>query len=240
MNFIHKYYPIFSYFAEQLGEPLEWWADKKVFDFGGNSGNVLRDPRSTIQPKNYCCLDIMQAGLEKGKQDYPDGKWLHYNRYNLLYNFDGNRDEPFPIFEEQFDVILVFSVLTMTPFSEMKRTINEELLPLLKPGGVLMNTYLSTATEIPIRVFTRKGFGDVEKFAKQSATLDHFYMVGGNEMVLSEEGLSREHEVSMLSYYSDDFIKANFPNWEIQSFVCDGRCVADQLQHCMIYRSMPA
>ena len=55
----------FTYFSEQVGERL--WQGKNVLDFGGNIGNILRDPNSTIDEERYWCLDVVQESIERGR-----------------------------------------------------------------------------------------------------------------------------------------------------------------------------
>src|SRR5262249_50398629 len=54
----------FTYFSEQLRETM--WGRKNVLDFGGNIGNILRDPNSTIDPERYWCLDVDKDAIEQG------------------------------------------------------------------------------------------------------------------------------------------------------------------------------
>ena len=46
MPHISQKYGQFQYFDIQLGHPV--WRGKYVIDFGGNAGNILKDPASTI------------------------------------------------------------------------------------------------------------------------------------------------------------------------------------------------
>jgi len=56
----------FTYFSLQLGE--KDWRGKNVLDFGGNIGNMLRDPNCTIDHERYWCLDVVAESIEKGKE----------------------------------------------------------------------------------------------------------------------------------------------------------------------------
>jgi len=241
-NYIHTYYPIFRYFSTHLGKPLEWWEDKRVLDFGGNCGNTLRDPTCTIQHQNYHCLDISKVALEIGKQDFPDANWHHYNRFNVTYNYTGNKNEPFPVFDNLFDVILIYSVFTSTSKEEMCRTVNEELLPLLKPGGILMNTYLSLDSPWPFSIFLRKKLYNNSKLMsavrEKAEGKDYFYLAGADTILSTEEELLSSNQEWILSFYKDDVIQQLFPKCEIKPFLLEPAGLqTDLIHHCIIMRT---
>lgn len=140
MNYVHPYSPIYSYFDSQLSQPA--WEQMNVLDFGGNVGNLLKDPKCKLPARNYTCLDVDQAPLEQGRELFPEARWIYYNRFNAVYNNQGNDQEQLPHFEEKFDVILAFSVFTHTPESEMLLTVRDQLIPLLRAGGRLAFTFI--------------------------------------------------------------------------------------------------
>ena len=79
MTFISRRSGQFTYFALQLGESM--WRGKDVLDFGGNIGNILKDPNSTIDEERYWCIDVGKEAVEMGRRSYPKSHWLSYNRY---------------------------------------------------------------------------------------------------------------------------------------------------------------
>lgn len=234
---IHKYYPTFSYFAYQLGKPLEWWTDKNVLDFGGNNGNVLRDPCCTIKPENYHCLDISSAAILQGQLDFPSAHWHHYNRFNVAYNFNGNKNEPFPIFNNKFDVILIYSVFTSTSKTEMVRCINEELLPLLTSTGILINTYLSLDDPRVLNGFLNKGSLsriDRDNIRAEIVEKDYFYLVENKTILTTEEEFLNHPQTWMLSFYRNATIQGLFPGCEIKPYVSNKVGRTDLIHHAMI------
>jgi hypothetical protein len=237
MSHIQQYYPIFSYFADKIDQPLDWWTDKKVLDFGGNHGNVLRDPTCTIKHKNYHCLDISLSAIEKGKEDFPNAHWYHYNRFNIAYNFNGNKDEPFPIFKDKFDIILIYSVFTSTSKTEMVRCINEELLPLLSSDGILINTYLSLDDSLPLNAFLHKRCltRSVSNIIRnQVSDKEYVYLMDNNTIIESEEEFLKHNQSWSLSFYRDDKIKQLFPTCEIKPFQKNIRGRTDLIHHTML------
>jgi len=51
MTFTSTRFNQFTYFSTQLGDTN--WSGKNILDFGGNVGNILRDPNATIEPERY-------------------------------------------------------------------------------------------------------------------------------------------------------------------------------------------
>lgn len=134
-------WPCWTYFNKVLDQPD--WTELKILDFGGNWGNFLRDPDCSARPQNYWCLDVDQNAIKLGKQDFPQAHWLHYNRWNQRYNPQGNYDEPFPVIDMQFDLILAYSVFTHTSREDMVVTVNRDLMPLLHRKGKCVLTFLT-------------------------------------------------------------------------------------------------
>src|ERR687895_1207799 len=56
----------FAYFDRQLQHPD--WSGKKVLDFGGNVGNILLDPKCTIEPANYWSIDVSRDAIAEGRR----------------------------------------------------------------------------------------------------------------------------------------------------------------------------
>src|SRR5258706_6105048 len=103
----------FTYFSQQVGEAI--WSGKNVLDFGGNVGNILRDPNSTIDEERYWCLDVVQESVERGRALYPAAHWLFYDRLSFFFNPHGRPGLPLPKLGEKFDYLVAYSVFTNNP-----------------------------------------------------------------------------------------------------------------------------
>ena len=90
-----------------------------MLDFGGNQGDLLRDPNCKICPQDYYCLDVIEDAVREGRKQFPQAHWLHYHRYNCSFNPEGLVDMPIPEMGIQFDIILAYSVFTHTTREEM-------------------------------------------------------------------------------------------------------------------------
>src|SRR3954447_15177839 len=87
LAFVSRKTSQFTYFAQQLGNSL--WQGKDVLDFGGNIGNILRDPNSTIDIERYWCLDVDNEAIAVGRRSFPQAHWVWYNRYCFFFNPGG-------------------------------------------------------------------------------------------------------------------------------------------------------
>lgn len=139
MSFISSRFGQFGYFDAQLGRPM--WRGKRVLDFGGNVGNLLKDPKSTIDHRSYWCIDVSRDAIEEGRRRYPDGHWVFYDRYNFAFNPTGSERLPLPESGKQFDYILSYSVFSHLGLSEMIELV-AQLQKLLADGGVLAFTFI--------------------------------------------------------------------------------------------------
>ncbi len=127
----------FRYFATQLGDST--WRNKDVLDFGGNIGNILRDPSSTIDEERYWCIDVDRDAIDKGKTTHPRSQWLFYDRYCFFFNPRGRPGLALPELHQKFDYIVAFSVFTNTVQVDMLDLV-EQLKALLKASGKLAFT----------------------------------------------------------------------------------------------------
>src|SRR6266496_2458042 len=102
----------FTYFSLQVRESM--WRGKNVLDFGGNIGNILRDPNSTIDEERYWCIDVGKDSIERGRASYSRSHWVFYNRYCFFFNPHGVPNLKLPDLEQTFDYIVAYSVFTNT------------------------------------------------------------------------------------------------------------------------------
>jgi SAM-dependent methyltransferase len=129
----------FTYFSLQVGESI--WRGKKVLDFGGNIGNLLRDPNSTIDPEGYWCLDVDREALDQGHALQPKSHWVFYNRYCFFFNPHGVPNLELPVLDQTFDYIVAYSVFTNTTRTDMLQLV-DQLRGLLTPKGTLAFTFI--------------------------------------------------------------------------------------------------
>ena len=97
--------------------------NKKVFDFGGNRGNLLFFSNNEIKESLYTCLDVSDTSIKEGQLEFPLASWHHFDKWNWAYNHGGQFDLEFPDVDKHQDFIWAYSVFSHTDFEEFLATI---------------------------------------------------------------------------------------------------------------------
>jgi len=234
----------FSYYDIQLSHPN--WQNCTLLDFGGNAGNILKDPNSTIDPRKYSSIDVSEDAIKLGRQEFPDAHWLYYNRYNFSFNPDGIRNLPLPFTHERFDLILAYSVFTHIALKEMAPLVLE-LVSLLKPGGRLAfsfidHNYWSWPGEYAgnnlkwrlEKIIERRHINlYVPEYLERARLASWCILVDDVDFYIENEELadySPNIGRSFHVYHTGDFMRKLYPNAEIL------KPANNEMQHCCIIR----
>ncbi|HET9479010.1 MAG TPA: class I SAM-dependent methyltransferase [Pyrinomonadaceae bacterium] len=239
----------FTYFAQQLGESN--WRRKNVLDFGGNIGNILRDPNSTIDHERYWCIDVVRESIEKGKAEFPDAHWVFYDRYCFFFNPFGVRDLALPSLDHRFDYIVAYSVFTNTPRTDMLQLV-EQLKNQLATGGALAFTFIDPhyhswpdryagnnlvwRLEREILLEGEKGNTldiDVAALSEGAKDASWFVLVNGEDLYLETENVPAcepERQRTYHTFYTVDHMRSLFPEATILP------PANDEMQHCCVIK----
>ena len=220
----------FTYFDMQLAHPN--WRGKRVLDFGGNKGNLLRDPACVIHQQDYYSLDVIREAIEEGRKVFPAAHFVHYDRYNCSFNPDGTIDLPVPDLGVEFDFILAYSVFTHTTFAEMKELV-AQLRRCLAQGGKLAFTFIDPHWNANLRWRLEKGNAAdrVEMLLAQSREARWCALVNGAQLFIEESGVwdnDIDECMTYNVYYTEEFLREQFPDATIKTPVNGER------QHCCI------
>jgi len=248
MSFVSGKMGQFRYFDQQLGHPD--WASKTVLDFGGNSGNLLRDPLASIDPALYWCIDVSPAGIARGQDTFPQAHWIRYDRYNFEFNPRGVKGLEIPDPGQRFDVILAYSVFTHTSQPEMLDLVRQ-LRGRLSDDGVLAFTFLDPQWEafdgdpypgsnLSWRLEKRRELNpnvDVAALLERAQGADWLALVNDDELYCDDE---REHDHDVddrrayITFCSPDHMQALFAEAVILPPVRPER------HHCCVIRAQTA
>ncbi len=237
----------FAYFSRQLG--IRDWRGKDVLDFGGNVGNILRDPECTIDEDRYWCMDVIREAIERGRLQYPKANWLFYDRYNFGFNPDGIRGLRIPEIEQRFDIIVAYSVFTSTPREELVELVGQ-LGALLKDDGVLAFSFIDPrfrswpgrygGSNLEYRLERYRARGnpiDIPGLVARASDARWFTLLNEEDLYLEgepEKDYATGARKSCDAYYTAEFIESLYPRADVLP------PVNGEMQHCCVLRRSAA
>lgn len=239
----------FTYFSLQLNE--RDWRGKYVLDFGGNIGNILRDPNSTIDEERYWCVDVVPESVESGKATFPKAHWVFYDRYSFFFNPHGSAEVKLPDLSQSFDYIVAYSVFTNTSRTDMFDLVGQ-LRSRLNDRGVLAFTFIDPhyfswpgrydgnnlrwRLEREILLEKEKGNTldiDVDALINRARGAPWFVLVNGEDLYLATEATETyepERQRTYHTFYSVEYMKSLYPEAMILP------PVNDEMQHCCVIK----
>lgn len=239
----------FTYFSLQVGDSE--WRGKKVLDFGGNIGNLLGDPNSTIEQEHYWCIDVDKDSLERGQAFYPKSHWVHYNRYCFFFNPHGVPNLTLPDLDQTFDYIVAYSVFTNTTRTDMLQLVNQ-LEGLLANNGVLAFTFIDPhyhswpgqyhGNNFEWRLDREKQLArergttstlDVQDLTSRAQHADWLMLVNSDDLYIETEDIQPyepERQRTCHAFYTEKYMKILFPYATVLP------PVNNEMQHCCVIR----
>jgi SAM-dependent methyltransferase len=113
--------------------PEDWsFRGKRVLDFGCGAGRTLRHFLPEAEEADFWGTDIDQASIE----------WMQANLCPPLHAWHGHHAPPLGLEHDSFDLIWAVSVFTHLTSNSTPWLL--ELHKLLKPGGLLIPTYMGS------------------------------------------------------------------------------------------------
>ena len=245
MTFLSSKTGQFTYFSQQLGE--RDWSSKNVLDFGGNVGNMLRDPNCTMAEECYWCIDVVRESIERGKEAFPKSHWIFYDRYAFFFNPQGAKQVKLPEIEALFDYIVAYSVFTNTSRTDMLDLVRQ-LENKLADGGALAFTFIdpnyhswpdrdprnNLVWRLEREIYLENTVGiDVHGLAERAKNAEWFVLVNGEDLYLETEQIRNyepEEQRTYHMFYTVDYMKSLFPRATILP------PANDEMQHCCVIR----
>ena len=249
LTFLSKKFGQFTYFSQQVGESV--WRGKDVLDFGGNIGNILRDPAATIDEERYWCLDVVKDSIEHGKISFPNANWHFYNRYSFFFNPHGVPQLPLPDLGRTFDYIVAYSVFSNTTPSDMLQLV-KQLEGLLASDGALAFTFVDPyyfswpgqyhgnnfqwRLDRELELAREGGYSlnlDTEGLTKKAQNADWLLLVNANDLYIETEEIPSYEpgaQRTCHAFYTEKFMKALFPNAAVLP------PVNNEMQHCCLIK----
>jgi SAM-dependent methyltransferase len=231
-----------------------------VLDFGGNIGNILKDPNSTIDRDKYWSIDISRDAIEEGKQRYPEAHWVFYNRYNFAFNPSGIEGLEVPDTGQEFDYILAYSVFSHISQSEMMELV-AQLESQLAVNGALAFTFIDphfnpampdgkiyggyyNGSNLRQRLERQKKNDpsiDVQLLLERAGNADWCILVNDDDLYVESENLKHYEESqkrSFCTFYTADYMKTIFPEASVLPPPHNAYAPTEEavLQHCCVIR----
>jgi hypothetical protein len=239
--FISKKTGQFTYFSLQLGDSD--WSRKNVLDFGGNIGNMLRDPNSTIDERRYWCVDVNSESIDAGRASYPNAHWHFYNRYCFFFNPTGVPHLELPPLGQRFNYVVAYSVFTNSSGADMIDLV-AQLRRLLKMDGRLAFTFIDpffhswpgsyAGNNLQWRLERIKNENphiDVGALANATRNASWFILVNDDDLYVENDHIkdyAPEDERSHYVFYTEAYMRSLFPGATILP------PVNNEMQHCCV------
>lgn len=180
------------------------YKNKKILDYGGNRGNLLYFSQGKIREENYTCIDIEKEAIESGKNEFPNAKFLHYNRFSPMYN-EGNMDEPFPILEGKFDICFAYSVFTHTDFFTFQQTIKH----LQKICDRLIISFVNNNNIAMKKWVHNKRCNEYGSCIELNLNKNYNYLINNNKIIKNQK-IYTLPERYFFTFYDNTFIQLTF------------------------------
>ena len=181
-----------------------------VLDYGSNYGMFLDSSKGNFSQSTYTGIDVDYEAIKSGKNQFPLARFIHYNRYNHVYNPSGTIGE-IPQLDESFDTVISYSVFTHASVEDMLEMI-AWLYDRTKVGGKLLLSWLDIDNKDTTEFFYNKRKQSLG-YCESIITDDYIYL---NDNKLSKQ--IEETTWSLLFFKKDYLSKILFDyNYKIVS-----------------------
>ena len=216
---VNYYIDTWKYFSYINKQPLRG----KVLDYGSNYGMFLESSKNSFPQENYTGVDVDLDAINDGRSLFPNARFIHYNRYNIMYNTSGEKNV-WPELNEQFDYIISYSVLTHTTIDDALAAI-EWLYKRLKPGKKMLLTWLDVNNEKAVHYFQNKRIKDFGSCDTIRAN-DFVYLVDNKTTKIPNEGV-------FLVFYQSSYFGSLLKKYNHQ-LILSPKAVNNCFQDCVI------
>ncbi|MEA2338021.1 MAG: Methyltransferase domain, partial [Thermoanaerobaculia bacterium] len=213
---------------------------------------------STIDPRNYWCIDVSRDAIAQGSAAHPEAHFVFYDRYNWAFNPTGTEALPIPDLGMRFDVIVAYSVFTHTNQRETRELV-DQLRPLLAPGGTIAFTFIDPSyrqsqepgdgyfdgTNLEWRLRKAKSINphiDVEAMKAKARGASWITLVNDERLYVDDEDADAGEFALQTGYHtccSPAYIRAMLPGAVVVAPPRDAYPppIAYEMQHCCLLRA---
>jgi SAM-dependent methyltransferase len=185
-----EFLPTFKYFSTYT----KWNTNQNILDFGSNCGNLLKSCNGAIIENQYTGIDVDLDSIQDGKINFPDAKWVWYNRYNPVYNKNGK--DVLPELDNTYDLIVSYSVFSHTTESDMVELV-DYLYNQLLPGGTMLFTYCNVDNAACVEWFRARRV-DCDIIPRKNVVY-----LANNKV---SDNISDENCINFVTFYKENYI----------------------------------
>ena len=192
---------------------LENFSGMKILDYGGNIGNLLLDgiENKTIEPENYTCIDVDLPALKEGENRNPTAQWVHYDRYNQVYNTKGIKKLPLPFEDNTFDIACAHSVHSHCSYEDFLFDISE----LRRVAKIVVTSYIDTTFLGILKMKRKRDFGKIHPAWDNPLPLESYrYYVDAEQIEYDEESIPDGCNF-LITCYNNEWLKETHPEFEL-------------------------
>lgn len=183
------------------------WNNVSILDYGCNQGNLLKDFSPHVTLANYTGIDIVPEAINLAKINYPDAKFILYNKYHPIYNPTGDINSSITNYiDRKFDVIVARGVYSHFVYLDLVQDLGI-LKTLLNENGIILFTlptiesfrnFYRSLNQIHGPV-NRLNFKNIDMAEKMVYWVD-------NEIVIDQENFRIDTCTNMLSFYNTTWL----------------------------------
>jgi len=171
-------YPLFKEIFDNI-------PNKNILDFGGSSGNLLHFSSNEINEKNYTCIDVSADAIDQGRKEFSLSTWLHYDKYNWMYNIKGSKYLKFPKLPTSIDYIWAYSVFSHTDYADLKDTLFSFLA--LNPKKIAVSV-LDINEQVVTEWFYNKRLNDYGSCSDiRGLTSNIAYLINNDQLIIDTQ-----------------------------------------------------
>lgn len=191
--------------------------DNTLLDFGGNRGNLLHFSGGKINEHNYTSIDVSKSSIELGQIEFSNATFVHYDRWNSMYNHFGKKTLEFPDVDKNQDYIFSFSVFTHTDFKEFEQTLQWMSTFNYKR---MAHSLLDLRCEGTVRWFYNKrvqNYGscvDITKYV-EDPDVHILYLYDNDKIVINQEEEPSTNSNNFLVFYDCDWLKERLSEFNV-------------------------
>ena len=183
--------------------------NKKILDFGGSSGNLLFFSQGEIEQNNYTCIDIVKDAIDQGKLEFSKSSFIHFNRFNWMYNHKGSTKLEFPKIDKNQDYIWAYSVFSHTDLDEFVKTVQWLTSFNYKKIAISFLTFNELLTWAYNKRTEEYGSCiDIKKYLNTNNNILYFF--DNDKVVLDKKVLPVSFHKHLLAFYNEDYLKEIF------------------------------